>query len=580
MKQEPYEQPNSPNTQQKTVISQLLTTGKQKIKNETSCTNSSQSYVCDKGKSIKGYIHTCDNYQQMKDCALADELIVGVPAGDQAYHENIKTEHEDSCAEIQCNVCHNMSNQTLLLQCDLCDSSSHTYCVGLGDTVPEDDWICQNCTEHAEDEQDLKAVGLSGIDSHSGSKNRCHQNVSSTEANLSIHDIVRESGPYNVERSLPNQSRSPLTNAGDDRTVLISCRNRDSRTRALRENWDKIRQGSLSFSSFPIIKPGELSCGTSSATKSSTSDIIPDQATQDIKKAWKMMKAAKSVEKKKYTNTIPCPSNGSKHPLTNTETPKHFPSVRSMLPSTRHSGDKDKDCKNLKRPFQGCATEKCHDKPQFPKFQKENPSSFRNFEHHPTTYSAESSNFSTKTGQFSVHARIDDESSVNLQTNRSLGSLANANKIHSSSDCSVSLRSVAKPLAAAKQNVHATAPFNVNKVTNVEEHQVDGQAKVLSDAKSEIQTLVKLNLKLSNAQKKLATNEFKEVARHATYSILAACGIGIPKPWVRPFSNPHCSHADKVDGARRSTLMPSSCRECFMAFVKDVVDTVLLEKTS
>nr|XP_017239534.1 PREDICTED: uncharacterized protein LOC108212315 [Daucus carota subsp. sativus] len=516
----------------------------------------------------------------MKDCALADELIVGVPAGDQAYHENIKTEHEDSYAEIQCNVCHNMSNQTLLLQCDLCDSSSHTYCVGLGDTVPEDDWICQNCTEHAEDEQDLKAVGLSGIDSHSGSKNRCHQNVSSTEANLSIHDIVRESGPYNVERSLPNQSRSPLTNAGDDRTVLISCRNRDSRTRALRENWDKIRQGSLSFSSFPIIKPGELSCGTSSATKSSTSDIIPDQATQDIKKAWKMMKAAKSVEKKKYTNTIPCPSNGSKHPLTNTETPKHFPSVRSMLPSSRHSGDKDKDCKNLKRPFQGCATEKCHDKPQFPKFQKENPSSFRNFEHHPTTYSAESSNFSTKTGQFSVHARIDDESSVNLQTNRSLGSLANANKIHSSSNCSVSLRSVAKPLAAAKQNVHATAPFNVNKVTNVEEHQVDGQAKVLSDAKSEIQTLVKLNLKLSNAQKKLATNEFKEVARHATYSILAACGIGISKPWVRPFPNPHCSHADTVDGARSSTLMPSSCQECFMAFVKDVVNIILLEKTS
>lgn len=85
MKQEPDEQPNSPNTQRKTVISQLLTTGKQKIKNETSCTNSSQSYVCDEGKSIKGYIHTCDNYQQMKDCALADELIVGVPAGDQVW---------------------------------------------------------------------------------------------------------------------------------------------------------------------------------------------------------------------------------------------------------------------------------------------------------------------------------------------------------------------------------------------------------------------------------------------------------------------------------------------------------------
>ena len=88
------------------------------------------------------------------------------------------------------------------------------------------------------------------------------------------------------------------------------------------------------------------------------------------------------------------------------------------------------------------------------------------------------------------------------------------------------------------------------------------------------------NIYIKDHFKFSATNEFKEVARHATYSILAACGIGIPKPWVRPFPNPHCSHADTVDGARSSTLMPSSCQECIMAFVKDVVNIILLEKTS
>ena len=83
IKQESDERPNSPNTPQKPVIAQLQATGKQKIKNETSWTNSSRSYVCDERKSINGCIHTCDNYQQMKDCAVAHEQIVGVSAGDK-----------------------------------------------------------------------------------------------------------------------------------------------------------------------------------------------------------------------------------------------------------------------------------------------------------------------------------------------------------------------------------------------------------------------------------------------------------------------------------------------------------------
>lgn len=76
------------------------------------------------------------------------------------------------------------------------------------------------------------------------------------------------------------------------------------------------------------------------------------------------------------------------------------------------------------------------------------------------------------------------------------------------------------------------------------------------------------------------TDAFKEVARLATHSILAACGIGPSKPWVLTFQSPICMHIDKVEQVIRSTIMPSSCKECFSIFVKDVVSTIVLDKTS
>lgn len=111
----------------------------------------------------------------------------------QVYHryENVTTGHQDLYDEKQCTVCHNNSNESLLLLCDLCDSASHTYCVGLGDTVPEDDWICRDCTQkkykHTEDDEDLDADSLSVIDPNSKSQNRLQNHH-----NVSVADIVRE----------------------------------------------------------------------------------------------------------------------------------------------------------------------------------------------------------------------------------------------------------------------------------------------------------------------------------------------------------------------------------------------------
>lgn len=51
----------------------------------------------------------------------------------------------DPYAEVGCRVCNSSVDECFLLLCDLCDSAAHTYCVGLGTTVPEGDWFCHEC---------------------------------------------------------------------------------------------------------------------------------------------------------------------------------------------------------------------------------------------------------------------------------------------------------------------------------------------------------------------------------------------------------------------------------------------------
>ena len=71
---------------------------------------------------------------------------------------------------------------------------------------------------------------------------------------------------------------------------------------------------------------------------------------------------------------------------------------------------------------------------------------------------------------------------------------------------------------------------------------------------------------------------FKEVARLATHTILAACGLEHSNSCVRSFPTSLCTHSEQVQQLHKSTLMPTSCRECFYAFVKDVVNFITVEK--
>lgn len=472
------------------------------------------------------------------------------------YFGNVTNGPRDQYAEVQCTVCHSTSDECLLLLCDLCDSASHTYCVGLGGTVPEGDWFCPDCTvlrdEHARDDKDLDADGSGEVDANWGNQTslRIHQKCPSVEAPLSIFDIVRESCPHGVERFSTNRSRLSSTHVRDDgirietadvehssqpqysaergrsqlgARTLRQRRNVHGRIRALRENWDKIRQGSLSFSSISTSnhgvdevrnctsQPNFSACSNQQARpqKSSSSNVIPSTGTPDIDRAWKMMTVAKSIEKKKCTNNVSCTSNGLKRPLRNIKTPKESDIVRSMVLSSFKVGNKVYDGIKLGSDHRDCLVAKHNDKHKSHMDEKEKLCTVPNLEHYPTAHSTESSRSSTlKMAQCSVQVGKDLGNIVNLPPKNSPGTFSNKKYKNQGSSTCRSTGSFAENCHIAKQDVHisSSSSCNVEEETKVEKGRVDGKAWIESDAKGEIQALVKLNLKLISTDKKLGTS--------------------------------------------------------------------------
>lgn len=411
---------------------------------------------------------------------------------------NVTTGPQNSYAQIKCAVCHNNSNESLLLLCDLCDTASHTYCVGLGNTVPEGDWFCQDCTlsreEHAGDDKDLDADGSKATD---------------------INWVNRTS--WNQQYPIPEEDLVYGTSQLGART-LQRCLNVDSRIRAIRENWDRIREGSLSFplssirehdlddvlnGTSPRLNPTPCSNYQSRLQKSSSSKIIPNNTKEEVDKAWKMMKVAKSIENKNCTSNVACIQKGLKRPLRNMNTSKESgTSVGSIVLSTCNSGNKGCDGIKLENYYRNGAAENHNNKRKFQMFGKEKQGAVPNLEGYPPNPPINFSKLSTsKRVQYSVQAGVHRGNCVNSSPDNSLGTLSNnSKKNHGASDRSNS-GPVFENRSGVEQNVQASSSYNLKKVTKVENSHVDGKADI--DAKSEIQSLVKHNLKLLRTHKKL-----------------------------------------------------------------------------
>ncbi|XP_022719490.1 remodeling and spacing factor 1-like isoform X2 [Durio zibethinus] len=75
------------------------------------------------------------------------DVVIQVPKRDQVYQpsEEELRSYLDPYENVICSECHQGGDDELMLLCDLCDSSAHTYCVGLGREVPEGNWYCDGC---------------------------------------------------------------------------------------------------------------------------------------------------------------------------------------------------------------------------------------------------------------------------------------------------------------------------------------------------------------------------------------------------------------------------------------------------
>ncbi|XP_057722010.1 uncharacterized protein LOC130936052 [Arachis stenosperma] len=168
---------------------------------------------------------------------------IKVPLRDQVYHPygNMSTGPTHSHTDANCVVCHGVADEHLLLICDLCDASSHTYCVGLGYTVPEGDWFCYDCAiaRETNEREDLEL-----------------QNVEQSGAISAIPCPLQQSRsppPPSIpsaDRLSRYRGKRPLSNAQQVQRNI----------QALRDNWNALRSGSMKFGSGSIQTSGIGGC--------------------------------------------------------------------------------------------------------------------------------------------------------------------------------------------------------------------------------------------------------------------------------------------------------------------------------
>ncbi|KAM0830881.1 hypothetical protein ACQ4PT_065932 [Festuca glaucescens] len=111
---------------------------------------------------------------------------IRVDKRDQVYQP---TEEEmrrwlDPYENVVCIECNQGGEDNLMLLCDICDSSAHTFCVGLGREVPEGNWYCGGCRfsvegPYAQTQDRVVHRGESNMSTADGSSSSFGRTVSS-----------------------------------------------------------------------------------------------------------------------------------------------------------------------------------------------------------------------------------------------------------------------------------------------------------------------------------------------------------------------------------------------------------------
>lgn len=317
-----------------------------------------------------------------RDGSEIGEREVVVPIRDQISNPDIDREESDPHAHVRCTVCHDSKDESLLLLCDLCETAAHTYCVGLGVTVPEGDWFCEDCvTLRAELSNHETRADISLPTTPCPTKG-----VPPAKVQVSVFDIIKEPQERRTSEihrllrwthprkcwtlSTISSNSAGLGLAGEGRpaakefltsrdevvdsavTVPNGCQNTYQNMRDLCEKWAPFKCGTMSFSSSTLGASGKgsISLDTMSTDGSFDQASLPkenvtrnkDKQQYVVHKAWKLLKSAMSMqqaEKEHQANKVvsgtPLRKIGSSSKSKNHTASKSLPSKFKNQGSTR-----------------------------------------------------------------------------------------------------------------------------------------------------------------------------------------------------------------------------------------------------
>ncbi|KAI4329659.1 hypothetical protein MLD38_028020 [Melastoma candidum] len=542
----------------------------------------------EEGKAMRGAIDSCDHYfcfvcimewakveSRCPACkrrfekiirpggAFAPERVVRVPARDQANHR-----HFDPYVDTRCAVCGGMQDECYLLLCDLCDSASHTYCAGLGYTVPSGDWFCCDCSilrrEHSSIDEDLNQEDK-------------NPTIRSIKQQVSILDIVREESSNRaaeIPASMSAELREPLvvmdkaSGFHDARTVRRR-RNVRNHIQLFRENWEALRRGCLYFSprserrfdentakrrrisTTEHAEANQLSTGSQGIADECAGTSAASQDDYDVDRAWKMMDKAR-LKQSAHGSTSKTHHTGKSA----VRREVGYNHLQSTIPLMR--------TQDIIQGIRSTAEER---RKQIPR-----PESSALHGNELSAALAGTSKRSDRC-QPSMPAKDGRSHFVIPPVNNYSRALAGKCLLRDHQPSSTPSSSVSFTADTPGTSTSSGHRFHgegmVQKVSISDHSRGKDEAKT---AKSEIQSLVKLNLKLLSSRK-LETDCFKRIARAATHAILSACGYEDSTKSVEPAIRlAKCPHGPPNSS---SSLMPGSCKDCFSEFVRDVVKTTM-----
>ncbi|CAN6221646.1 unnamed protein product [Urochloa humidicola] len=618
------------------------------------------------------------------------ERIVNVPERNQVYHpqgNGSSTVGGDPYAETICTLCNGSGNDELLLLCELCDSAAHTYCAGLGNTVPEGDWFCKNCATVREEQLRWLAENegrgsqgefgisvdvpraepvpapsvpdvvddeeydpdMTGVQSRSGG--------ASVDGPVpSIYDIVDDdfATSFGISRRQPARNTEDVPSEGTSSAAsqcpgvtkvrdnglgayhaqirqevrartLRNSRNLDNHIRGLRENWAALRDGSVGFTPrVPNRRTNGVNGSVSAATEhqryttpatashrngaAATSGQQPTpspEEARDARRAWKKLEMAKTSGGRKIPSK-PAPLNA---PFSMGNRSTSYSTIDTVLGHKNGNLPNKLSQQNNANSVHGIKTEstpptkytgECCSLPEESRARvHERILSFQN------RLNQESLNGKVVSSIQDQH--VDQPLASSCSTGRlekfKSGVLHPLSCSSSSGQFPVTSSLPLGPSAGSQSTMMVipeepsavcaatTNEIGIAATTEVESSRTDRHERkrkhnsakcndegskrsksACKTAKCEISSLAVRELKLLKIDKTHGSETFKEVARTATHTVLAACGFEHSPLQSLSLSRPVCKHSPKVT---KSSAITDSCKECLRSSVKEAISLAL-----